>query len=352
MKKNCFLDERVLYIDNKIILSYSKGYIIYREQNTEKKQMCKVGKKTLYNVPIIERVMRNEPRCAARVDATHIIISYNGEIINYDCRNNVCVVEHRFERGMNNPLSFLAVFNKDTNSNDVYYGEYIWNKEKGPVAIYKRDCNGWKKKYEFPPNSILHIHNIFNDKYRKGFIILTGDSDNESGIWISDYDFENVRPIIIGKQQYRACVVFPTQTGIYFATDTPLEENYIYFLELDENGVAKSLKREYQIPGPCIYGTNIEEEFYFSTSVEPDSTLPKWRYRVTNKLGRGVIDRSTHIIKKDKKGNYIELISIKKDILPIWLFQFGNIIFPYNDGKKAYAVLQSTKEGHGITIEL
>ena len=86
--------------------------------------------------------------------------------------------------------------------------------------------------------------------------------------------------------------------------------------------------------------------------MEPDSTLSKWQYRFTYKLGKGVLDNATHVIKRDENGVYEEVASFKKDLLPMWLFQFGNIFFPQNESSHLYGVLQGCTEGHGVTVKL
>lgn len=349
MRTEIFLKERVLYVSNDEILSYKKGRLIYRKPKEKITQRCRLGG-MINKFCLIERMTRREPRCAARVDDYHFVISFNGAIINYDVERNAIYEEHRFNKGMNNPLEFLVV--KGEKKNDIYYGEYIWNENKGPVTIYKRGENEWIRVYEFPKDSILHIHGIVHDEYRKGFIILTGDSDEESGIWFSDYHFSNVYPIAMGNQQYRACVAFPTDKGIYYATDTPLENNHLYFMALDGNCKIKDVRVEYHMPGPCIYGARHGEEFYFSTSVEPDSSLAMLRYRMTYKLGKGVKDRFSHVIKRDRNGEYSDIYQVKKDIMPIWLFQFGNILYPKNETNELYVILQSSRLGHGVTYQL
>lgn len=345
-----FLSERMLYIDNEEMLSYKKGKLIFRKKGN-KIQNVKIG--NLYNrIPLLERILRKEPRCAAKINQRSYIVSFGGAIYNYSVVDNNLVKEHDFSKSMNNPLEFLTVSIQNEDEAEVFYGEYIWNHLKGPVSIYKRVDGVWKKAFEFPENSITHIHNIIHDKYHKGFLILTGDENSESGIWFADYDFTNVEPLLIGSQQFRSCVAFPIKEGIIYATDTPLEGNYIYKIELDRNKNIIAMKKEYSIPGPCIYGTKYKEELYFATSVEPDSTLPKWRYRFTYKLGNGVKSRSVHIIKRNLNGDYSDICSVKKDIFPMWLFQFGNILFPKNNSRHLYAVLQSTIKGHGVTYKI
>ena len=47
----------------------------------------------------------------------------------------------------------------------------------------------------------------------------------------ASYDFSSVEVALQGKQQARAVAAVPTEEGLYFASDTPLEQNSIYRLE-------------------------------------------------------------------------------------------------------------------------
>ena len=292
--------------------------------------------------------MRLGPRCAISVDEDHILISFNGVILNYCISKNSYLIEHRFDRGMKNPLSFCKYTNKAGNK-EILYGEYIWNVDKGPVAIYKRYLDEWEKVFEFEYGTITHIHNIIFDEYREQFIILTGDEDKESGIWIADLDFKSVKPLLIGSQKYRACIAFPMQDCILYATDTPKETNHLYRVSSLEKD-APEVETICELPGPCIYGTKNNGAYYLSTTVEPDSTLPTWKYRTTHKLGKGVKDYHSYLFEIDQNGNVSEIASFKKDCWPIWLFQFGNLLFPYNETRKLYVTTQSVKPKSGITL--
>ena len=350
MKTHHLLNRRILYIDNKSALSYFKGYIYYDEVGRDAQKQS-IGN-FINRSGLLERLTRKEPRCAAKVDDNHILFSFHGNILNYCIQDNSMAVEHQFSKGMNNPLEFLSIDDPTAREKTILYGEYIWNEDKGPVDIYRRKNGVWKCVFSFPEKTITHIHNIVFDKYREGFFVLTGDDDSEAGIWFADMDFKTVKPVLLGKQQYRACVAFPDKKGIYFATDTPLEDNYIYYLELNQDLSVGELFRKFKMPGPCIYGCNHGQFMYFSTSVEPDSTLPKWKYRLTYRLGTGVKDRYTHIIRGSYDGVFQDIYNFKKDVLPIWLFQFGNVIFPANEADEMYVVLQSTIQGHGVTKRL
>ena len=344
-----YLGVRVLHVDDEGMLSYKNGALIYQNENTD--QRCKIG--NIYNkIKIVERIIRKEPRCAAKIDDDHILVSFEGGILNYSISENNISIEHKFSKGMNNPLEFLVLDDPKSGEKIVFYGEYIWNDYKGPVDIYRRQKGLWECVYSFPEKTITHIHNIIFDKYRNGFFILTGDEDLESGIWFADCSFKSVKPVLVGCQQYRACVAFPDDHGLFYATDTPLEKNYIYRIELDDAMAVVDHKKVYDMPGPCIYGCRHNGGMYFSTSVEPDSTLPKWSYRFTYKLGAGVKDRYTHVIKGSIDGKFDEICKFKKDLMPIWLLQFGNVLFPMNYTKELYMVLQSTVQGHSVTVRI
>lgn len=342
------LKGRVMAVTNKYTLIYKKGYLyVYDNEENVIIAKKKIGNWIEKNT-LISRLLRKEPRCAVKLGESSFLISYNGGVWNYDFKSNILFKEHSYGKGMKNPLSF-CVETKSKGENNIYYGEYIWNENKGPVAIYRRDSS-WKKIYEFDAGEITHIHSMVFDKKNQCFYILTGDEDSESGIWVANYDFTDVKPLVIGKQKFRSCVLFPTFNGLLFATDTPLENNSIFLLRKDNETI--EIDKIVSLPGSCIFGGIINNEFYFATAVEPDSSLPELRYRVTYKLGKGIKDRYSHIFRVTNSGNIEEVYKEKKDILPMWLFQFGNFIFPYNETSDVIVVSQALKCGHSKTLYL
>lgn len=142
-----------------------------------------------------------------------------------------------------------------------------------------------------------------------------------------------------GKQCYRACVVYPTKDCLIYATDTPLEQNCVY--KMEEKSEGNEVTQLFSMPGPCIFGTERDGVMYFATSVEGDPTQNRWKYMLSYKLGKGVRDRYTHLVKCALDGSCLEFAKIKKDWLPMLLFQFGNIKFPNTDDEKIYVCPQS-----------
>lgn len=344
------------FIDGKLLCATKDKLLIYKKGKLYWSNFDEPGKINKYvriqrlsgNINILARLLRLEPRCAIVLDKDNFLVSFNGRILRYNIVSNSLVEEHKLKRGMNNLLSFCAV-TLETGEKEIYYGEYIWNIEKGPVAIYKRENGEWRKIYEFPSNSITHIHNIVYDDLHELFYILTGDDDDESGIWVADRNFEEVKALIKGKQQYRSCVAFISDGYLYYATDTPLEINHIYRISLKNDLQVECVC---EIHGSCIYGTSIGNKYYLATAVEPDSSLPNWRYRITSRLGKGIQDRFSHIIQISENGTVKECGKLKKDSWPMWLMQFGNVLFPYNETQTVFFTTQAVLPGHAKTFYL
>lgn len=339
---------------HEILISSTKFYKLYFQYGIikvkERNSNTVIFKKRIHSIPksipIIERLMRMKPRAALFLDNNSFIFSDHGYIYRCFVSDKQLITEHKFLKGMNNPLSFCTRYDENGKLLDVMYGEYISNDNRGPVSIYRRVSDGrWNKIYEFPSHTIQHIHNIVFDKFRNRYLIMTGDLDAESGIWEADIDFKAVKPLVRGSQKYRACVLMPTKNYLYYVTDTPLEQNYVYRMYNDGK-----TERVSEIPGPCIFGVEKNNYLYFSTSVEGDPTLGRWKYKFSNKLGMGVKDRYSHLFRLSKEGEIEEIAKFKKDCLPMWLFEFGNIKFPISDDNKVYVCPQSLKVKYGTYV--
>lgn len=345
-----YLKEKLLCKNEKYLFCYYKGSLILRSNKNKKFiQKLKIYSK-IKAIELVERLFRYEPRVAISLNTNEFLFSLHGHIYNYSVLSNSITIEHHFAKGMNNPLNFCVVYDNNGNILDILYGEYIWNTDKGEVAIYRRKNSTWIEIFTFPPNTVTHIHNIVFDKYNHRYLIMTGDTDEESAIWTADMDFTTVEPIVKGKQKYRACILYPTKDAIYYATDTPLEQNWFYKIdENNEKGVI--VKKIHPLPGPCIFGKALDGKFYMATSVEGDPTQNIWKYRMSNKLGNGVKDRYVHLLEYSLNQQVKEILKIRKDIWPMWLFQFGNIQFPnvVND-KNIYICPQSTVYKSGTYI--
>lgn len=327
---------KVLCINKKTILIYRKGSIYLLDENNKNriKLMTLSGvKNILSKIRIFERLLRLEPRCAVpgKADGTYLV-SWNGKLLLLDTSKKNIQIVMNYRQGMNNPLALQKVCDLQGFDDGFYFGEYFGNSNREKVCIYRIENETVHKMYSFPENSILHIHGCVPDYFHNRLLILTGDNDSESGIWEVKDNFNIIQPLICGSQQFRACVAFANEDGIVYATDTPLEDNAIYHYSNETCKVEKI----YDMPGPCIYGRSIKlkdgkDVYFFVTSVEPDSSLSRWRYILTYKLGKGVKKRKSCIVVGNIERGFEVIHEIHKDILPMLLFQFGNIQFPYSD---------------------
>ncbi len=327
--------ERHILNNKKLLCNVGDKYIFYAKGNLyigslESKEssfllsLPSAGlKRCLSKIRLFERFARLEPRLAIGLDDKQFLLSFQGAIFRIGLDGNV-VQEHSYRPTMNNPISFCQCGNK------LYYGEYYGNLNHEEVSIFERQPMGhWIKRYTFSAGTVQHIHQICYDEFRDFFWVLTGDKDHECVIWKMDKSFSKAEPVFEGKQKYRSCFIMPSENGIAYSTDTPLETNWVYYSEEKKDGSWTEPREVFEMPGPCIYGRKLKDGRYLmATSVEPDASLPTLRYYLTSKLGKGVQDRNSYIICGKPEGSFEKIACYKKDWLKMWLFQFGNTLFP------------------------
>lgn len=338
--------------DQKLLYKRGKLFIVTDHSRVEINlyNFCGVLFGLGMRIRLIERLLRLEPRCACCIEDGYLL-SWQGKAMRIQ-KDGAVTIDHIYRSGMNNPISFAMIKNMPGFEDGILYGEYWGNLDKTSVAIWRRNKAGqWSKVYEYPANTIQHIHGIVPDPANQRVLVLTGDTDAESGIWETKDDFKTVIKLLGGSQKYRSCVAFPSEKGIIYATDTPLTQNYVYYLKNGETEPAELFK----LQGTCVYGTtfvnrNGRNGYVFITAVEPDASIHGLRYYVTYKLGRGITNRYSYINILPSEGKPYVAYKAKKDILPIWLFQFGN--FKVSETNTGFCVTgQSLKHIDERTLE-
>lgn len=271
---------------------------------------------------LVERLLRLEPRCVEKLDEERFIVCHAHKVWLLDVIKKRFTVLQESRVGFSNPLNLCS------DGQYVYWGNYGDNSTHEEVNIYRVDASlNTEVIYSFPKGAIRHIHNIIWDDANKKFYILTGDLEETSGIYESDSEWKDVRPVVVGSQQYRAVVGFPYENGLVYATDSVSEENQIYLLQ---DGGVKSLA---PFPGSCIYGTETKDYYVFSSTVEPPEGRGLFNL-FTYKLGKGIKDRYAHLITVRKSDLKVEEVyKAKKDIWPMKLFQYGTFMFPKGQNK-------------------
>jgi len=214
---------------------------------------------------------------------------------------------HVITRGTR-PLHITAV-----PTGTIYWGEYFDNPSREEVHIYASSDAGatWRVAYTFPKGSIRHVHNIVHDPWENCLWILTGDYGDECRILRASCDMSRVEPVLQGNQQARAVALVPTEDGLYFSSDTPLESNHIY--RLDRGGVLSQLS---PLSSSSIYGCRVGGHVFFSTMVEP------------SEVNR---DSNVRIYAGNISQGWQPLLEWRKDRWPLGLFQYGNAFLPDGD---------------------
>lgn len=277
---------------------------------------------TKIHIRPLARLFRLEPRFAFYVESEHsILLSLHGSLFKVFLKENgeyeVRTV-FSFRSGMNNPLNMVYVEGHPCFADGYYFGEYFGNAAKEAVDLYySPDGNEWRKCYTFPAGVITHVHNIVRDN--DCLYILTGDADGESAVWSAKDDFASVYPVLIGKQQFRSCCLASLRDGFVYATDTPLEDNYLYKYSSLDN----SVEALFPLEGSVIYSAMLSDQLFFSSTVEGNSNASRFEQLFKKKPGPGIKSSNAVLYSFDiKSGKHTELVAAKKDIFP-FVFQFG-----------------------------
>lgn len=225
-------------------------------------------------------------------------------------------VTHRITRGTR-PLHITAIPN-----GTLFWGEYFDNAARDEVHIYTSTDRGssWQVAYTFGKGAIRHVHNVVYDPWGNCLWILTGDYGRECRVLRASCNFGEIDVVLEGNQQTRSVALVPTREGLYFSSDTPLEKNYLYHLDRQ-----KALSKLDELSSSSIYGCKVGRNIFFSTMIEPSTANP---------------DRHVRIYGSCDGQDWRSLLSWKKDLWPLSLFQYGNAILP--DGNNATRYLAVT----------
>lgn len=282
------------------------------------------------------RILRLGVRAAEAIDNDTLLLSVGNTL--YELNLNTKALSKGFSCGEGiRPLLFTTVKGIDGFVDGNYFGGYVHNFEKEPVSIYHRKgCDEWEVVYTFPKGAINHVHSIISDPYHNCLWVLTGDFEESAAIWKVEDGFKKVERFVFGNQKWRGCVAFATPEGLLYATDAPFAQNNIYLLKDD-----KTVSSVCGLSGSCIYGCRWNDNYVFSTVVEPDGrneTLLRLLFGW--KRGAGITDNYARIYVGNICVGFKELFKNNKDLLP-FIFQFGAFRFPTGANESDYLYFQS-----------
>lgn len=275
-------------------------------------------------VPLTSRLCRDGFHALATLSTGGLVAAVAGSIVTLPSDSKEFKVTHRVTRGTR-PL-YLTVTKNDW----VFWGEYFVNQERDEVHVYGSQDRGetWDVVHTFPKGGVRHVHNVVYDKWEDCLWVLTGDNDHECKIVRASCDWKEVDEVLSGNQQARSVAMVPTKDFLYFASDTPLEENFVY--GMDRNG---NLARIKPINNASLYGCRVGGALFFSTMVEPSEVNTDGHARVY-----GSLDGSS----------WQMLLGWPKDRWPM-VFQYGNIILPTGENPTDLLALTGMAvKGHSL----
>lgn len=320
------------------LVCYSRGRIFVLHEDEVRKS---------YSLPLnskekllgwnnkLTRILRFGVRCAIAIDSNSVCLSIGDYI--YETNLQAGSITKGFYCGSGiRPLAMTYVNSVDGFDDGIYFGGYVHNFDKEPVSIYKRyGTDKWDVVYTFPKGAINHVHNVIPDSYRNCVWIFTGDFGDSAAIWKATNGFKKVEKVVSGDQKWRGCVAFSLPEGLLYATDAPFAKNHIYLLKDDLTSEIVG-----ELSGSCIYGCQWNDDYVFSTVVEPDGrneTL--MRLIFGSERGAGIEDNFARIYCGNLKNGFKVVYQEEKDIWP-FIFQFGAFRFPTGENKSSSLYFQ------------
>lgn len=346
----------ICVLDKKILLYKRSSFYLYDKDDGNISSLIKLPQNFANRIKsyfrLSSRLFRMEIRNAIKHDSHNILFFHKKKLYCLNITNRVLKAIYQTEKNVSTPLNLCKTI--ETSKYITVFGDYGDNPNHNEVSIYGvRNDYTVEIIYTFKPNSIRHIHNIIADPIQNGYYVFTGDNEPESGIYWTDKNFADMIPVLIGKQDYRAVSGFVTNEGLLYATDSITETNKLFHLKISNNNHV--LEEISKINGSCIYGTQTNSGYYFSTTVESGETKNnKLKSLLSMKSGAGILSNKVHLLHVTKALE-VKIIKIfEKDKLPYKLFQYGAVRFPCGQENQDELVIYpvSVKYFDGDTVVL
>ena len=275
---------------------------------------------------LFNRLFRRGIHHIITIDSDIILIIANSRVYRYNMKSFELTESH-----LTFPGSRPLTISKDVYGN-VYLGEYYSNPRRNPVNIYRSSDGGkgWDKINEI--REIRHIHGIFYDNYSNLYWVTTGDSDDESGIWMTMNVADKFRKFIGGSQQTRAIHLLFSQNYIYFGSDTPNQPNYIFRI----NRKTKHIDRLQKVDSSVFWGCKIGNNLFFSTAIE------------TSKINN---TKEACIWWSPDGERWKCITKYHKDVWHMKLFQYGQIYFPAGINETDYLFYTPFATEHHLIVQ-
>jgi len=294
---------------------------------------------------VLKRLLRYIPRAVIIISVDEFCFVLKNKLYKFLLREKklVCLCSDLPTNPLNLTISHCEKY--------VIFGDYDANESLEPVNVnFVNLENGHLHSSEiFENGDVNHIHNIL--PYKNGYIVLTGDTGNKTGLYLFDYSFSSYECLFSNGQLFRSCWLKEIDDNFYFSTDSQYEDNFLIKLDMSDRSFSKIAN----IENSSIYSCSRGNKIYFSTTVEPGYNHNNFFLNILDdRIGNGITSRYARIYSFD--GDLLTLVDKKKkDFLPMRLFQFGTFSFPdHVDCDDQYLIYNCLALSHfsGVTVVL
>ncbi len=188
----------------------------------------------------------------------------------------------------------------------LLFGEYSSNKARHSMSVYSASREKVLTKL-LELKHIRHIHSITHLSHSE-FLVATGDLDRECSMLKLDIMTGKFETLGSGDQTWRLVQPVVTNNEVWYCTDSPDSQNFLYKLDLDSGRREKML----ELDGPVFYMRQVSNFLIFSTVAEPSKTQK-------NYCSLNVYQRDNHSL-----GN----LRFCEDLLSPRFFQYSQLLFP------------------------
>ena len=220
----------------------------------------------------------------------------------------------------------------------VLIGEYWGNPERTAVNIYKIAIATGEVEtfYQFPAQTVRHVHTVDKDPYSNQLWVSTGDEDAECKIVLLDASTGESTLLGEGSQTWRTVSFAFRPDAVYWGTDNHLGHNEIWRYDRHTQATVKVG----DVTGPVYYNACLDDAIIFGTTMEK---------------GEGQQDGYGRLYAVDEKNNIQEVWKMAKDKWSAHYFGYGVFEFAEGSaGKNKFWVTAKGFEGglQSILIEL
>jgi len=279
---------------------------------------------------IIARGLRLGVRSLRKLKSGTILVAANRKL--FRLRDGEAEVVYSFRKGFG-PLREGWC---EDDKGDCYLAEYFLNNRRNSVVDLLKstdDGRSWRTIRSLP--NIRHIHCVQYDPFGKKIWMGTGDRDEESSISFSEDRGKTWSEIGSGDQMFRAVSLLFTEDYVYWGSDAPTRQNYLYRY----NRASREIKRLAAVDGTVQYSTILGNGIkLFTTATEGNSEgkNPEW-------------DRKAHIWASQDGTHWEDIVSWEKDFWP-YILGFGLVLLPHGQcGDNLYFTTQSLKGVDGVS---